>query len=62
MFKRIARSLGLSKPRHPEPRLSVIVVCYRMEEQIGNTLRSLLPPYQAKIKKAEYEILVVDKR
>lgn len=31
-----------------------------MEGQIGNTLRSLLPPYQRKIKKSDFEILVVD--
>jgi len=63
MFKRIAhnlRNLGLSRKRKPALRLSVIVVCYQMEDQIGNTLRSLLTPYQKNIKKAEYEILVVD--
>jgi hypothetical protein len=58
--KRIARKLGLAGKQGRAPRLSVIVVCYKMEEQIGNTLRSLLPPYQQKIKKSEYEILLVD--
>ena len=53
-------NLRFFKKRPPAPRLSVIVVCYKMEEQIGNTLRSLLPPYQRKIKKQEYDILVVD--
>ena len=60
MFKGIARRLGVSRRKSPALRLSVIVVCYKMEDQIGNTLRSLLPPYQKNIKKAEYEILVVD--
>ena len=60
MFKRIVRTLGFSKKAPLTPRLSVIVVCYKMEEQLGNTLRSLLPPYQQKIKKQDYDILVVD--
>jgi hypothetical protein len=60
MFKNIVRSLGRGKRQSTAPRLSVIVVCYKMEKQIGNTLRSLLPPYQQKIKKSEYEILIVD--
>ena len=53
-------NLRLFKKRPPALRLSVIVVCYQMEEQIGNTLKSLLPPYQQKIKKQEYDIHVVD--
>jgi len=57
MFKNI---LGRGKRHSTAPRLSVIVVCYKMEAQIGNTLRSLLPPYQQKIKKSDYEIIIVD--
>lgn len=38
--------------------LTVAVVCYHMREQIGNTLRSLLPPYQRNID--EVEILLID--
>jgi glycosyltransferase involved in cell wall biosynthesis len=61
MFKRLIGNLKpFKKKRSPGPRLSVIVVCYQMEEQVGNTLRSLLPPYQIKVKKSEYEILVID--
>ena len=60
MLKQIARKLRFAGKRHTGPRLSVIVICYKMDGQIGNTLRSLLPPYQRKIKKSEYEILLVD--
>ncbi|MBN2578642.1 MAG: glycosyltransferase [Pirellulales bacterium] len=42
------------------PTLSVIVVCYRMTEQIGNTLRSLTPPYQRHLHVEDYEILLID--
>ena len=42
------------------PRLSVIVIYFKMERQITNTLRSLLPPYQQRVKKKEMEILLVD--
>ena len=27
-------------------RVSIILLCYKMTDQIGNTLRSLVPPYQ----------------
>ena len=58
MLKKI-KSL-LSPRRRNVPLLSVVLVCYKMEKQIGNTLRSLVPPYQKKIKKQEYEIILVD--
>ena len=60
MFKRIVRTLTPFKKRAPLKRLSVVLVCYKMDAQIGNTLRSLVPPYQQKIKKQEYDILVMD--
>jgi hypothetical protein len=41
-------------------KLSVVVVCYEMAEQIKNTLDSLLPPYQRNICIDEYEIVLVD--
>jgi glycosyltransferase involved in cell wall biosynthesis len=41
-------------------RLSVIVVCYKMAEQIGNTLQSLLAPYQRSVINEKVEILVID--
>src|SRR3954469_20312203 len=46
----------------PETRLklSVALVCYEMGEQIENTLRSLLPPYQRNIASDEFEIILVD--
>ncbi len=42
------------------PDLSVVIACYRMAGQIGNTLRSLLPPYQQHVLARDYEILLVD--
>jgi hypothetical protein len=46
----------------PEARvkLSVVVVCYEMAAQIGNTLRSLLPPYQLDVETGGYEIILID--
>jgi len=43
-----------------DPELSVVVVMYRMSEQIGNTLRSLTPPYQRSVRPEAYEIVLVD--
>ena len=61
MFKHLIGKLKPGKKkRSAGPRLSVIVVCYQMEEQMGNTVRSLLPPYQRKLKTSEYEILLID--
>lgn len=42
------------------PRISVIVVVYRMRRQAMNTLRSLLPGYQTGVDGSEYEVLVVE--
>lgn len=41
-------------------KLSVVIVCYEMAAQIGNTLRSLLPPYQRNIETSDYEIVLID--
>lgn len=40
--------------------LSVVVVCYRMQHQIGNTLRSLTLPYQQHLRESDFEVLLVD--
>jgi hypothetical protein len=40
--------------------LSIIIVCYQMREQIGNTLHSLIPPYQQHMDAENYEILLID--
>ncbi|MEP7071696.1 MAG: glycosyltransferase [Verrucomicrobiota bacterium] len=42
------------------PNLSVILVCYKMADQIGNTMESLRAPYQKEIENDEVEILLVD--
>lgn len=41
-------------------RVSIILLCYKMTDQIGNTLRSLVPPYQKNLSSSEIEILLVD--
>lgn len=46
--------------RKAAPKLSVIVVCYEMAEQIANTLRSLVPSYQRNIALDDYEIILLD--
>ncbi len=42
------------------PRLSVIVIVYRMPRQAMNTLRSLAAGYQRGVTPADYEVLVVE--
>ena len=42
------------------PELSIVIVCYEMQAQIENTLRSLLPPYQQGIATDQYEIILMD--
>ena len=40
--------------------LTIAIACYQMREQIGNTLRSLLPPYQRDIADDPIDIVLVD--
>lgn len=42
------------------PKISVIVIVYRMRRQAMNTLRSLLPPCQKNVSLEDYEIIVVE--
>lgn len=58
--KLFSKSTPASPAAPAPPRLSVIVIHFKMEQQITNTLRSLLPPYQKQIKKRDFEILLVD--
>ena len=44
----------------PLPKLSIVVVCYKMAAQIKNTLQSLLPPYQRSVSIDDYEIILMD--
>lgn len=46
--------------RRRRPRLSVVLVVYRMADQAENTLRSLAPPYQRGVTEADYEVIVVE--
>lgn len=41
-------------------KLTVIVICYEMHEQVYNTLQSLLPPYQTGVEALDVEILLID--
>lgn len=59
IFPRWLRGARQPAPAEPLP-LSVVLIHYKMEPQIGNTLRSLLPPYQKKVKSKEFEILLID--
>jgi hypothetical protein len=51
-------------PARPEeltgPQLAVVVICYKMDQQIGRTLTSMLPPYQRELAFEEFEIHLVD--
>jgi hypothetical protein len=42
------------------PPLAVVVICYKMQQQVGRTLTSMLPPYQRGVAEGEYEIHLVD--
>jgi hypothetical protein len=42
------------------PPLAVVVIAYKMHQQIGRTLTSMLPPYQRGIATDEYEIHLID--
>jgi glycosyltransferase involved in cell wall biosynthesis len=55
----IAKSAA-GEPAKLDLALSIIVICYKMEGQIGNTLKSLCVPYQRDIQPADYEIIVID--
>jgi len=42
------------------PRLSIIVIVYKMPDQAEKTLRSLSPAYQRGIREQDYEVIVVE--
>ncbi|PIE37574.1 MAG: hypothetical protein CSA53_05660 [Gammaproteobacteria bacterium] len=52
------RVLNKSEPK--KPRLSIIVMVYRMARQAMNTLYSLTPAYQQGVDGSEYEVIVVE--
>jgi hypothetical protein len=47
-------------PAFTGPPLAVVVICYKMDQQIGRTLLSLTPPYQRGGAAQEYEIHLID--
>ena len=46
--------------RNAGPRLSIVVVVYRMPEQAQKTLQSLALPYQQGVSETDYEVIVVE--
>lgn len=42
------------------PRLSVVVIVYKMPDQAEKTLRSLSPAYQQGVREQDYEVIVVE--
>jgi hypothetical protein len=50
------------RPRARRPRLSLVLVVYRMPLQARNTIRSLLPDYQRGCDPADYEVIIVENR
>jgi hypothetical protein len=57
---RLAQLLGNRPVRAPSPRLSLIVVVYKMPEQAERTLLSLSPGYQQGVTAEDYEVIVVE--
>ena len=43
-----------------KPKLSIIVVCFRMREQILNTVLSLAPDYQRGVASGDYEVILLE--
>lgn len=46
----------------PLPKVSVIVIAYKMASQLENTLLSLSPDYQRGVGAADYEVIVMENR
>lgn len=51
--------LSLFRPR---PKLSIVLIVYKMADQAERTIRSLCPPYQQGVAASDYELLVVENR
>lgn len=50
----------VQQPGHPRPRLSVLVIGYRMAAQLANTLYTFSTAYQRGVAAADYEVVVVE--
>lgn len=46
----------------PAPRLSVVVIAYRMPEQLLNTVYTLSAHHQRQVREQDYEIIVIENR
>ncbi len=46
----------------PRPKLSIILIVYKMADQAERTIRSLCPPYQRGVETKDYEVIVVENR
>lgn len=60
--RRFTGRLGRAGALSRRPRLSLVVVVYRMPQQARNTIRSLLPDYQRGCDPRDYEVIVVENR
>ena len=58
MMQTVRNAAGRLRP----PKLSIVVVVYRMALQARNTIRSLLPDYQQGANPGDYEVLIVENR
>ena len=44
----------------PRPKLSIVVIVYKMPDQAEKTLLSLSPAYQQGVREKDYEVIVVE--
>lgn len=49
-------------PERTRPRLSVVVISYRMPHQALNTVRSFAPDYQRDVSAEDYEVILIENR
>lgn len=52
----------MSPMTEPTPRLSIVIIVYKMPTQALNTLRSFSPGYQQGVDEDDYEVIVVENR
>lgn len=46
----------------PRPKLSIVLIVYKMADQAERTIQSLSPPYQRGVEAKDYEVIVVENR
>ena len=48
------------RPGRATPRLTIVLVVYKMDKQAEKTLFSLSPAYQRDVEESDYEVIVVE--